>query len=118
MGVHLVNLLLHGFCIKGMMLFPFLVSIFAIFCFLNEYVSNCNNIFASISSEALLFEFSAGTTKTKNLDENIGSLNVKLSRADLQEIADSLPPDEIAGSRSPDIVRNLTWRSSDTPQKS
>ncbi|XP_057818550.1 probable aldo-keto reductase 1 isoform X2 [Cryptomeria japonica] len=59
-----------------------------------------------------------GTTKTKNLDENIGSLNVKLSRADLQEIADSLPPDEIAGSRSPDIVRNLTWRSSDTPQKS
>lgn len=58
-----------------------------------------------------------GTTKTKNLDENIGSLNVKLSRADVQEIANLLPPGEIAGSRSPEISQHLTWRSSDTPQK-
>ncbi|KAH9298782.1 hypothetical protein KI387_030464, partial [Taxus chinensis] len=59
-----------------------------------------------------------GTTKTKNLDENIGSLNVKLSEGDLQEIANALPADEIVGHRTYEFLSHKTWRSADTPQKS
>ncbi|XP_057818546.1 probable aldo-keto reductase 1 isoform X3 [Cryptomeria japonica] len=59
-----------------------------------------------------------GTTKTKNLDENIGSLNIKLSQRDLQEIADSLPADEVVGIRTYESMNHKTWRFADTPQKS
>lgn len=54
-----------------------------------------------------------GTTKIKNLDENIGSLGLKLSAQDLEEIAAAVPENEVAGSRSK-YMEN-TWKFSNTP---
>jgi len=58
-----------------------------------------------------------GTTKAKNLDENIGSLNVRLSQQDLEEIAGSLPVDEVAGLRTYEFMYHKSWKFADTPQK-
>ena len=41
----------------------------------------------------------AGTTKVKNLDNNIGSITVKLNEDDLKEICDAVPVDEVNGQR-------------------
>ncbi|BBG92383.1 hypothetical protein Prudu_000107 [Prunus dulcis] len=41
-----------------------------------------------------------GTTKVKNLDINIGSLDVKLTEEDLKEICDAVPIDEVGGSET------------------
>lgn len=54
-----------------------------------------------------------GTTKIKNLDENIGSLGLKLSAQDLEEIGAAVPENEVAGSRS-QYMEN-TWKFSNTP---
>ncbi|OVA15331.1 Aldo/keto reductase [Macleaya cordata] len=40
-----------------------------------------------------------GTTKIKNLDDNIGSLEVKLSLEDLKEVSAAVPIDEVNGER-------------------
>ncbi|KAK0608756.1 hypothetical protein LWI29_035445 [Acer saccharum] len=40
-----------------------------------------------------------GTTKVKNLDDNIGSLALKLTEDNLKEICDAVPIDEVGGSR-------------------
>ncbi|WOK99426.1 putative aldo-keto reductase 1 [Canna indica] len=56
-----------------------------------------------------------GTTKLRNLDHNIGSLNVKLSDDDLEEISDALPADEVAGSRAPGAFGSYVWQLADTP---
>jgi len=58
-----------------------------------------------------------GTTKAKNLDENIGSLNVELSQQDLEEIVGSLPVDEVAGLRIYESMYHKSWIFADTPQK-
>lgn len=58
-----------------------------------------------------------GTTKAKNLDENIGSLNVELSQQDLEEIVGSLPVDEVAGHRTYESMLHKSWIFADTPQK-
>lgn len=58
-----------------------------------------------------------GTTKAKNLYENIGSLNVKLSQQHLEEIAGSLPVDEVAGQRTYESMFHKSWIFADTPQK-
>ena len=41
----------------------------------------------------------AGTTKIKNLDQNVGALAVKLSDEELKEISEMVPIDEKAGDR-------------------
>ncbi|KAI3937306.1 hypothetical protein MKW98_001877 [Papaver atlanticum] len=41
-----------------------------------------------------------GTTKIKNLDDNIGALSVQLRKEDMKEISDAVPTDEVAGSQS------------------
>lgn len=58
-----------------------------------------------------------GTTKAKNLDENIGSLNVKLSQQHLEEIAGSLPVDEVAGQRTYESMIHKSWIFADTPDR-
>ncbi|KAG2728168.1 hypothetical protein I3760_01G192300, partial [Carya illinoinensis] len=40
-----------------------------------------------------------GTTKIKNLDNNVGSLTVKLSEDNLREICEAVPIDEVVGER-------------------
>ncbi|KAJ4835780.1 palmitoyltransferase akr1 [Turnera subulata] len=54
-----------------------------------------------------------GTTKIKNLGNNIGSLQLKLSEDDLKEISDAVPENEVAGVRNPLV--HATWQFADTP---
>ncbi|XP_050374575.1 probable aldo-keto reductase 1 [Argentina anserina] len=58
-----------------------------------------------------------GTTKTKHIDDNIGSLRVKLSREKLQEISEVIPINAAEGYRVPDYIIPCTWKNSDTPPK-
>ncbi|KAK9292430.1 hypothetical protein L1049_020400 [Liquidambar formosana] len=56
-----------------------------------------------------------GTTKIKNLDENIGSIGVKLTEEDIEEISDAVPVHEVAGARTQDFVAALSWKFANTP---
>ncbi|KAK0601179.1 hypothetical protein LWI29_021963 [Acer saccharum] len=58
-----------------------------------------------------------GTTKIKNLDNNIGCIKVKLTNEDLQEISAAVPINEVAGERTPDISLCCTWKFANTPPK-
>ena len=58
-------------------------------------------------------QISAGTTKIKNLDDNSGSLDIKLTKDDLKEISDAVPVNEVAGVRSFDY--QFTWKFANTP---
>ena len=60
----------------------------------------------------------SGTTKIKNLDDNIGSLTVKLTKEeDLKEISDAVPIEEVAGDRTYGNMKKATWTFANTPQK-
>lgn len=59
----------------------------------------------------------SGTTKIRNLDDNIGTLMVKLSEEDLQELSDAVPSDMVSGTRDYDLISQVTWKNSDTPAK-
>ena len=59
----------------------------------------------------------AGTTKVKNLDINIGSLDVKLTEEDLQEICDAVPIDEVGGDREFEVFSKFAWNYANTPSK-
>ncbi|EFJ24150.1 hypothetical protein SELMODRAFT_414970 [Selaginella moellendorffii] len=56
-----------------------------------------------------------GTTKVANFDENLGSLNLKLSKAEIDEIAAAVPEEEVAGTRYPEELLKRTWMFVDTP---
>jgi aryl-alcohol dehydrogenase-like predicted oxidoreductase len=56
-----------------------------------------------------------GTTKVKNLEENIGALSVTLSKEELKEIEDAVPHEEVAGGRYPEGSLTLTWRFNSSP---
>ncbi|KAG5534240.1 hypothetical protein RHGRI_022385 [Rhododendron griersonianum] len=56
-----------------------------------------------------------GTTKVKNLDEDIGALRVKLTEEDLKEITDAVPIHEVAGPRMFDAYYRATYKFADTP---
>ncbi|XP_058084839.1 perakine reductase-like isoform X2 [Magnolia sinica] len=58
-----------------------------------------------------------GTTKVKNLDDNIGSLEVKLTEADLKEISDAVPVDEVAGLSIYEGFIKSSWKFVNTPAK-
>ncbi|KAK7269212.1 hypothetical protein RIF29_21930 [Crotalaria pallida] len=58
-----------------------------------------------------------GTTKIKNLDSNIGSFKVKLSKDDLREITDAIPPSEVAGDRMTEVFMPCSWKFANTPTK-
>lgn len=65
-----------------------------------------------MNSPSCLF---AGTTKIKNLDDNIGSLGVKLTAEDLKEISDMIPISTVAGNDAPDIFVRCSWKFANTP---
>ncbi|XP_042416523.1 perakine reductase-like [Zingiber officinale] len=56
-----------------------------------------------------------GTTKVKNLDVNIESLKVKLTKEDLEELSDAVREEEVAGSRSYGSFEPSNWKYADTP---
>jgi len=58
-----------------------------------------------------------GTTKIKNLDSNIGSLEVKLSKDDLEDITNAVPISEVAGNRTNETFSRCSWESANTPPK-
>ncbi|KAI9111599.1 hypothetical protein K1719_017289 [Acacia pycnantha] len=58
-----------------------------------------------------------GTTKIKNLDQNVGALAVKLSDEELKEISEMVPIDEVAGDRYFDNMDKMGWRVANTPPK-
>lgn len=65
----------------------------------------------------LLLYLWSGTTKIKNLDENIDSLKVKLTEDDLKEISEALPVDEVAGGRAMGPFASYVWQLANTPPK-
>lgn len=58
-----------------------------------------------------------GTSKLKNLDNNIGSLALNLTTEDLGTIAEAVPVNEIAGERNVDDFTKYNWEFSTTPHK-
>lgn len=56
-----------------------------------------------------------GTTKVKNFNENLGSLDVKLSKEDVEEVAAAVPVNEVSGLRYPDQHYNKTYKFANTP---
>ncbi|KAM7462859.1 hypothetical protein LguiA_030980 [Lonicera macranthoides] len=51
-----------------------------------------------------------GTTKVKNLENNIGSLGLKLTEEDLNEISKAVSIDEVAGEREGDSFSKYSWK--------
>jgi aryl-alcohol dehydrogenase-like predicted oxidoreductase len=58
-----------------------------------------------------------GTTKTKNLDNNIGSVNVRLTKEDVKELSHVIAINEVAGGRTADIFERYSWKFANTPAR-
>nr|POE66479.1 putative aldo-keto reductase 1 [Quercus suber] len=58
-----------------------------------------------------------GTTKIKNLDDNIGSIRVNLCREDVKEISDIIPVNVVAGDRISDNFIRCSWKFANTPSR-
>ncbi|EXC16746.1 hypothetical protein L484_013326 [Morus notabilis] len=58
-----------------------------------------------------------GTTKIENLDANIGSLAVKLSKEDVKAISAAVPTHEVAGEREHSSTSKYAWNFANTPPK-
>ncbi|GAB4855400.1 palmitoyltransferase akr1 [Ancistrocladus abbreviatus] len=56
-----------------------------------------------------------GTTKIKNLNGNIGSLKLKLTEKEVQEISDAVPISEVAGDRTYESMSSMSWKFANTP---
>ncbi|KAE8679941.1 transmembrane emp24 domain-containing protein A [Hibiscus syriacus] len=56
-----------------------------------------------------------GTTKVKNIKDNIGSLALKLTQEDLKEICDAVPTDDGSGPREAASIAKYAWKFADTP---
>ncbi|PON73855.1 Aldo/keto reductase/potassium channel subunit beta [Parasponia andersonii] len=56
-----------------------------------------------------------GTTKIQNLDDNIGSVRVKLTEEALKEISDAVQIEEVAGARNYENFMNYSWNFANTP---
>eukprot|EP00253_Pinus_taeda_P021212 PITA_21212 len=56
-----------------------------------------------------------GTTKVKNLDENIGALSVKITADEMKEIENVLSTSGFSGDRNQATALNLAWVNSETP---
>ncbi|TYH82376.1 hypothetical protein ES332_D02G055900v1 [Gossypium tomentosum] len=58
-----------------------------------------------------------GTTKVKNMINNVGCLGLKLSEDDLKEIGDAVPVDEVVGERELGVFSKYDWKFANTPLK-
>ena len=72
----------------------------------------------SILHFTCLFCKHSGTTKVKHVDDNVGSLKVKLTAEDLKEITDAVTINEVAGARIHAGIELYSWRFVNTPSKS
>ncbi|KAL4581043.1 hypothetical protein LXL04_017250 [Taraxacum kok-saghyz] len=58
-----------------------------------------------------------GTTKIKNLDENGGTVKVKLTKEDVEEISNAVPIDEVVGCRTSEALLRISWKFANSPPK-
>ncbi|XP_071733305.1 perakine reductase-like [Rutidosis leptorrhynchoides] len=58
-----------------------------------------------------------GTTKIKNLDENVGAVKVKLTKEDVEEICKAVPIDEVAGCKASEALLRISWKFANSPPK-
>ncbi|CAN0920445.1 Probable aldo-keto reductase 1 [Linum grandiflorum] len=58
-----------------------------------------------------------GTTKIKNLEENLGSLKVRLSEEELKEVTDVVKLEDVVGTRTYQSMMHLSWPFATTPPK-
>ncbi|KAI5326614.1 hypothetical protein L3X38_035688 [Prunus dulcis] len=58
-----------------------------------------------------------GTTQIKNLDDNVGSYSVRLTKEDMKEISDTIPLDAVAGKNVADNFISCSWKFANTPAK-
>ncbi|KAF3647345.1 putative aldo-keto reductase 2 [Capsicum annuum] len=56
-----------------------------------------------------------GTTKIKNLHDNIGSVRVKLTEEEVKELSDAVPIGEVAGRRIGEALYKTSYKFSITP---
>jgi len=56
-----------------------------------------------------------GTTKVRNLEENIGALSVKITPDEMKEIQNILSISGFYGDRHREVHKDLTWMNSETP---
>ncbi|XWS39263.1 hypothetical protein CRYUN_Cryun18bG0036100 [Craigia yunnanensis] len=56
-----------------------------------------------------------GTTKVKNIIDNVGSLALKLGQEDFKEICDAVPLDEVSGQRVSGVLSEYAWKFANTP---
>ncbi|KAL3691723.1 hypothetical protein R1sor_005374 [Riccia sorocarpa] len=54
-----------------------------------------------------------GTTKLKNLEENIGALKIKLTPEEIKAVEDAVPVEEVKGDRYADMSK--TWKFNSSP---
>ncbi|KAL4634378.1 hypothetical protein ACB092_04G195200 [Castanea dentata] len=66
----------------------------------------------------ILPKVSSWTTKIKHVDDNVGSLKVKLTAEDFKEITDTVSINEVAGARIHAGIELFSWRFVNTPSKS
>ena len=60
----------------------------------------------------------AGTTKIKNLDQNLDALRVKLVEKDLREISEAVPIEDVAGTQYvSEMSEKASWKFANTPPK-
>ncbi|KAF7848221.1 hypothetical protein BT93_L2181 [Corymbia citriodora subsp. variegata] len=58
-----------------------------------------------------------GTRKAENLEENIGSVAIKLSKDEMREIYDVVTMNEVSGERELEMLAKYSWRYADTPAR-
>ncbi|XP_020579745.1 LOW QUALITY PROTEIN: perakine reductase-like [Phalaenopsis equestris] len=58
-----------------------------------------------------------GTTKSTNLKNNIGSINVKLTKDDLEELSNAFSTQDVAGSSTWGYMESVSWKYANTPAK-
>nr|GEV82966.1 perakine reductase-like [Tanacetum cinerariifolium] len=58
-----------------------------------------------------------GTTQIKNLDENVGAVNVKLTKEDVEEITNAVPIDDVAGCKTSEALQRISAKFATTPPK-
>ncbi|XP_030477296.2 perakine reductase-like isoform X1 [Syzygium oleosum] len=58
-----------------------------------------------------------GTRKAENLEDNVGSVAIKLSEDEMREISDVMATTKVSGEREMEIAAKYTWRYANTPAR-
>ncbi|XP_030536899.1 perakine reductase-like [Rhodamnia argentea] len=58
-----------------------------------------------------------GTRKAENLEDNIGSVGIKLSQDEMREICDVMAMNEVSGEREVELLAKHSWRHANTPAR-